>query len=332
LNTPTLAPDALKIFRAMPTDESYATIRSLRQATKIPRERFDAGVQELRIAWIVTLAPIEGRHGKVDRKDIDFGIEEGDRVLALAKLRDRDGWLVDPEAVSWEQLSARMTAIADPQSGLVRIGSLYRGDDWREVNAALFRAYREGLIELRPEGGFDRLSPAERKRLPRGAGDVPLSYAAFARGSAAATSKPNPKPKGEKTMSTRLKKVGTRKKKAAKKRVAKKKVGKKKAAKKKAAKLVGPRGAEFSRIKTLCMRKVWTRVGTLTQLQALNMSSPGDWVAKIVDKEAPKTLSDAGFKRLVSVAKADTRSALSALAKAAKAVRAKKTKWGNAKA
>lgn len=55
------------------------------------------------------------------------------------------------------------------------------GADGGQVKQALLAAHAVQAIQLRPEGGFGRLTPCEEKLLPRGAGGTVLSYAQILR-------------------------------------------------------------------------------------------------------------------------------------------------------
>jgi hypothetical protein len=75
-----------------------------------------------------------------------------------------------------ESLRKVIESLTD-SSGLASVPEVSRqmpaGSDTKKL---LLEAYREGWLELRPEGGMNRLSDADAALCPVGAGGIPLSW------------------------------------------------------------------------------------------------------------------------------------------------------------
>lgn len=88
----------------------------------------------------------------------------------------------------WHHLKGILVALSDEDTGLASVPAVVRRlrEEGPEVDAAqaLLTAHRRGLVELRPEGGFGRLSPEDAALCPKGAGESPLSWVRLVEGAA----------------------------------------------------------------------------------------------------------------------------------------------------
>jgi hypothetical protein len=83
--------------------------------------------------------------------------------------------------MAWVLLRDVLVALADENTGLASIPEVARQllsqSPEVDLKAELLKAYKEGAVELRPEGGIGRLSQEDAALCPTGAGAIPLSWA-----------------------------------------------------------------------------------------------------------------------------------------------------------
>lgn len=114
-------------------------------------------------------------------------VEVLDRLTSILPIAPVSGPSV-PSAVSsppkpesdWVVIRGALTALADQDTGLTSVPELVRRLSEQlprlGVKALLLRAYRDGRVELRPEGGIGKLSALEAALCPVGAEGLPLSW------------------------------------------------------------------------------------------------------------------------------------------------------------
>jgi hypothetical protein len=118
------------------------------------------------------------KKAKADKLPVSVLVSDLKEALATFPQGKTSPQQSDP---SFLTLRGALLALRDEESGLISIPALstrLRPQMTAErVKTELLNAFRQGLLELRPEGGIGRLSPDDAALCPLGAGGIPLSWA-----------------------------------------------------------------------------------------------------------------------------------------------------------